>query len=216
MEAGKNPIPYVFWESEVTKWLEAASYSLATSSRSYPRRSGRRGHCPHRLNTAARRLSQRLVHGGRAEKRWTNLRDWHELYCAGHLIEAAVAHYQATGKRSLLDVTCRYVDYIDTVFGREEGKRRGYCGHAEVELALMKLYRATGERRYLDLAHYFVEERGQQPSYFDEEARSRGEDPAAFWAQTYEYCQSHMPVREQEKVVGHAVRAMYLYSAWPI
>lgn len=77
----------------------------------------------------------------------------------------------------------------------------------------MKLYRATSEPRYLALAHYFVEERGQQPAYFDEEARARGEDPADFWAKTYEYCQSHLPVREQEKAVGHAVRAMYLYSA---
>jgi DUF1680 family protein len=209
----KKPIPYVFWESEVTKWLEAASYSLAS-------------HPDPTLNALVDEVIALIASIQQAdgyvnawfttvepEKRWTNLRDWHELYCAGHLIEAAVAHFEATGKRALLDVACRYVDYIDTIFGREEGKRRGYCGHEEIELALIKLYRATKEQRYLALAQYFVEERGQQPFYFDDEAYARGEDPADFWAKTYEYCQSHLPVREQEKVVGHAVRAMYLYCA---
>ncbi|TMC20604.1 MAG: glycoside hydrolase family 127 protein, partial [Chloroflexi bacterium] len=147
------------------------------------------------------------------EKRWTNLRDWHELYCAGHLIEAAVAHFQATGKRVLLDALCRYADYIDTVFGTAPGKKRGYPGHEEIELALVKLYRVTGEKRYLHLSQYFVDERGRQPHYFDIEARLRGEDPAAFQHKIYEYNQSHLPVREQREVVGHAVRAMYLYSA---
>src|SRR5581483_2785084 len=117
------------------------------------------------------------------------------------------------GKRTLLDIVCRYVDYIDTVFGPEEGKRRGYSGHEEIELALVKLYRATGEERYLKLSQYLIEERGRQPHYFDIEARARGDDPAKFWARTYEYNQSHRPVREQHEVVGHAVRAMYLYSA---
>ena len=209
----KKPIPYVFWESEVTKWLEAASYSLA----SYPAPT---------LNTMVDEVIALITSiqqpdgylnawftTAEPEKRWTNLRDWHELYCAGHLIEAAVAHFEATGKRTLLDAACRYADYIDTVFGREEGKQRGYCGHEEIELALIKLYRTTKEPRYLALAHYFVEERGQRPFYFDDEARARGEDPEDFWAKTYEYCQSHLPVREQDKVVGHAVRAMYLSCA---
>lgn len=210
---GNQPIPYVFSESEITKWLEAASYSLAS-------------HPDPAMNALVEEVIALLAsvqqpdgylnvwfNRVEPEKRWTNLRDWHELYCAGHLIEAAVAHYQATGKRSLLDVACRYVDYIETVFGREEGKRRGYSGHPEIELALIRLYRATKEPRYLALAHYFVEERGQQPLYFDEEARARGENPADYWARTYEYCQAHLPVREQQQVVGHAVRAMYLYCA---
>ena len=141
------------------------------------------------------------------------MRDWHELYCAGHLIEAAVAHFQATGKRVLLDALCRYADYIDTVFGTAPGKKRGYPGHEEIELALVKLYRVTGEKRYLHLSQYFIDERGRQPHYFDIEARLRGEDPAAFQHKIYEYNQSHLPVREQREVVGHAVRAMYLYSA---
>ncbi len=140
---GNEPIPYIFRESEVTKWLEAASYSLAT-------------HPDPALNTMVDEVIGLLasiqqpdgylnvwITTVAPEKRWTNLRDWHELYCAGHLIEAAVAHTQATGQRTLLDVACRYADYIATIFGREEGKRRGYCGHAEIELALIKLYRMT-------------------------------------------------------------------------
>ncbi len=94
----------------------------------------------------------------------------------------------------------------------EPGKKRGYCGHEEIELALVKLARVTGEQKYMDLAKYFIDERGQQPHYFDEEARARGADPKNFHFKTYEYNQSHKPVREQDKVVGHAVRAMYLYS----
>ncbi|MBO0794578.1 MAG: glycoside hydrolase family 127 protein, partial [Ktedonobacteraceae bacterium] len=210
---GMRLTPYVFWESDITKWLEAASYSLAT-------------HPDPKLEAL---VDEAIAYLGsiqqpdgylnfwftkiEPEKRWTNLRDWHELYCAGHLIEGAVAHFQATGKRTLLDIACRYADLIDSLFGREGGKQRGYCGHEEIELALIKLYKATGEARYLNLARYFIEERGQRPHYFDIEARVRGEDPGEFWARTYEYNQSHVPVREQTEVVGHAVRAMYLYCA---
>src|SRR5919197_1041805 len=83
----------------------------------------------------------------------------------------------------------------------------------KIELALIRLYRLTGESKQLDLAAYFINERGRQPHYFDQEAVARGEDPKKFWAKSYEYNQSHKPVREQDKVVGHAVRAMYMYSA---
>ncbi|RMD95493.1 MAG: glycoside hydrolase family 127 protein, partial [Calditrichaeota bacterium] len=149
----------------------------------------------------------------RPHMRWTNLRDWHELYCAGHLIEAAVAHFVATGKDKFLNLVRRYADLIEATFGREPGKKRGYPGHEEIELALVKLYHATGEKRYLHLAKYFVDERGTQPHYFDLEARARGEDPADYWAKTHEYTQSHLPVREQSVPVGHAVRGTYLYAA---
>lgn len=145
-------------------------------------------------------------------QRWTNLRDCHELYCAGHLIEGAVAYFHATGKRKLLDVMCRYADHIDAMFGPRPGQKPGYCGHEEIELALIRLGRATGEQRYLDLARYFIDARGQQPHYFDVEAAARGADPAQFRHKTYQYNQSHLPVRGQSKVIGHAVRAMYLYS----
>jgi len=126
------------------------------------------------------------------DKRWTNLGRMHELYCAGHLIEAAVAYHRATGKRKLLDVACRLADHIDSVFG--PGKRVGYPGHEEIELALVKLYRETGEDRYRKLAEFFIEVRGQ----------NRNADE--------QYCQAHLPIKEQSEIVGHAVRAMYLYS----
>ncbi|HUW61475.1 MAG TPA: beta-L-arabinofuranosidase domain-containing protein [Candidatus Bathyarchaeia archaeon] len=128
------------------------------------------------------------------DKRWADLPVKHELYCAGHMFEAAVAHYRATGKRTFLDVACRFADYIDSVFG--PGKKYGVPGHEEIELALVKLYQATGERRYLDLAKFFIDERGRtdhRASYGD-------------------YCQDHLPVRNQREIAGHAVRAMYLYS----
>ncbi|MCC7207609.1 MAG: glycoside hydrolase family 127 protein [Anaerolineae bacterium] len=205
--------PHVFWESDLAKWIEAVSYVLATD---YDRE----------LDTLLDGVIALLASAQQPdgylnahftvvepENRWANLRDAHELYCAGHLIEAAVAHYEATGKRALLDVMRRYADYIDSVFGPHPGQKRGYCGHEEIELALVRLARATGEERYLRLAQFFVEERGKQPHYFDVEARARGENPADFWAKTYEYNQSHKPVREQDRAVGHAVRAMYLYSA---
>jgi hypothetical protein len=204
---------HIFNDSDVAKWAEAASYSLAT-------------HPDPALDSLLDEVISLIAAAQQPDgylntyftfaepgKRWTNLRDAHELYCAGHLIEAAAAHFQATGKRTLLDIMCRYADYIDTVFGTEPGKKRGYCGHEEIELALVKLYRVTGEERYLALSKYFVDERGQQPHYYDIEARARGEDPKDFWAKTYHYCQAHLPVREQKEVVGHAVRAMYLYSA---
>lgn len=212
-QPGKLPMPHVFWDSDIAKWLEAACYSLATHPD--PVLEERVDEVIELLSAAQQPDGYLNSHFSAVEpeRRWTNLRDLHELYCAGHLIEAAVAHFQATGKRTLLDVLTRYADHIDSVFGPEAGKKRGYPGHEEIELALVKLYRVTGEPRYLRLSQYFVEERGRQPHYYDEEARRRGEDPAAYWAGTYEYNQSHRPVREQQGVTGHAVRAMYLYSA---
>jgi DUF1680 family protein len=146
-------------------------------------------------------------------KRWTNLRDNHELYCAGHLIEAAVAYFQATGKRKMLEVLCRYVDHIAATFGTEPGKKRGYCGHEEIELALVKLYHVTRDPKHLALAKYFIFERGQRPGgkhYFAQEAEARGEGSKKNWT-GLEYYQADMPVREQTTAEGHAVRAMYLY-----
>lgn len=202
----------IFSDSDTAKWLEAASFALASQ------------HDP-ALEVQVNSLVDKIIRAqqpdgyinthfivAQPDMRWRNLRDWHELYCAGHLIEAAVANYQATGGRKLLDALSRYADCIDATFGPEPGKKRGYCGHPEVELSLIKLYNATHNERYLNLASFFVEERGRQPYYYDIEARERGEDPADFWARTYEYCQAQVPIRQQEKVVGHAVRAMYLLS----
>jgi DUF1680 family protein len=202
----------MFWDSDLGKTIETAAYSLYR--RADPDLEAKIDAVIDvyaKLQQPDGYMSswyQRIQPG----KRWTNVRDCHELYCAGHLIEGAVAYYQATGKRKLLDVMTRYVDHIASVFGREPNKKKGYCGHEEIELALVKLARATGERKYLDLAKYFIDQRGQQPHYFDIEARARGADPKDFHFKSYEYNQSHKPVREQDKVVGHAVRAMYLYS----
>ena len=204
----------IFWDSDVGKWIEAASYAL-----SHRRDAVIEGQIEDITDLLAKaQLPDGYLNcwyiGREIDKRWTNLRDNHELYCAGHMIEGAVAYFQATGRRRLLDIFCRYVDHIGTVFGTGTGQKRGYCGHEEIELALVKLYHVTGDRSHLDLATYFINERGRQnPHYFDEEAIARGESPKDYRFGSYEYCQSHKPVREQDKVVGHAVRAMYLYTA---
>jgi len=206
-----NP-PHHFWDSDVAKWIEAAAYSLATHPDEQLSR--RVDEVIDWIAAAQQEDGYLNIHFTvvEPENRWKNLRDMHELYCAGHLIEAAVAYYEATGKRKLLDVLCQYADHIATVFGPGPGQKRGYPGHEEIELALVKLYRVTGKKRYLDLAKFFIDERGRLPHYFDLEARERGEDPKAFVLGKYDYNQSHLPVREQTTAEGHAVRAMYLYS----
>ena len=128
------------------------------------------------------------------EKRWTDVQSKHELYCSGHFFEAAVAYYQATGKRKILDVATRLADYIDSVFG--PGKRYDVPGHEEIEIGLVKLYGVTGEKRYLALAKFFLDQRG----------RANGRKLYG------QYCQDHKPVIEQDAAVGHAVRAAYLYT----
>lgn len=129
------------------------------------------------------------------QARWQNIQFGHELYCAGHLIEAAIAYKQATGKDKLLKVAVRLADQIESVFGPD--KRHETTGHEELELALVKLWQATGERRYLDQARFFLDIRGRT-------------DGRKLFG---EYAQDHKPVREQTEVTGHAVRAMYLYAA---
>ncbi|MGM7719296.1 glycoside hydrolase family 127 protein [Metabacillus sp. Hm71] len=213
---GMENEPHIFWDSDVAKWLEAASYSLAT-------------HPDPELDLLVDEVIALISSAQQPDgylnvyftvvkpgERWTDLRDAHELYCAGHLIEAGVAHFEATKKRTLLDVVCRYADHIESIFGYEEGKKRGYCGHQEIELALVKLYRVTGEKRYLKLSQFFIDERGQEPHYFTLEKKERKgffDNFMNHLDNIKEYNQSHKPVREQNKVVGHSVRAMYMYSA---
>ncbi|MBM7587353.1 DUF1680 family protein [Bacillus pakistanensis] len=213
---GMDYEPHIFWDSDVAKWIEAASYSLAT-------------HPDPELEKLVDDVISLIASAQHPDgylniyftvvkpgERWTDLRDAHELYCAGHLIEAGVAHFEATKKRTLLDVVLRYADHIDSVFGIEEGKKRGYCGHQEIELALVKLYRVTGVKRYLELSQYFIDERGREPHYFILEKEVKTgffHDFMNHLDNLKEYNQSHKPVREQSKVVGHSVRAMYMYSA---
>jgi len=207
----------VFWDSDVGKWIEAASYALS-----------------HRRDADIEAKIEAIVDdfekaqapdgylncwylGREPEKRWSNLRDNHELYNAGHMLEGAIAYYETTGRRRWLDIMERYVEHIRQTFGTGPGQKRGYCGHEEIELALVKLYRLTGEKKHLDLAAYFINERGRQPPHFfdveREEREKKGWEVQRYAQSNYEYSQSHRPVREQDKVVGHAVRAMYLYTA---
>ncbi|KKB11692.1 hypothetical protein VE25_10970 [Devosia geojensis] len=206
----------VFWDSDIGKWIEAAGYALR--HRRDPDIEAKVDDIVDKL--AAAQMEDGYLNlwyqGHEIENRWTNLRDRHELYNAGHLLEGAIAYFQATGRRKLLDVMERYLDHIRTTFGTGPGQKRGYCGHQEIEIALVKLYRLTGEKKQLDLAAYFINERGRQPHYFDIEAVARGDDPKNFHfykSGNHQYSQSHKPVREQDKVVGHAVRAMYMYTA---
>ena len=127
------------------------------------------------------------------EKRWTNIRKMHELYCAGHFFEAAVAYYRSTGKRKILDVAVRLADKIDSVFG--PSGRKDPPGHQEIEIALARLYRITGKEKYLKLAKFFLDQRGR---------------PAGHKLYGV-YAQDHKPVIEQDEPVGHAVRAGYMY-----
>lgn len=205
--------PHFFWDSDVAKWMEAAACSLAV----HPDRALEK-----KLDVVIAMMAKaQLVNGYlnsryirvEPDKRWTNLRVNHELYCAGHLMEAAAAYFKATGKRRFLDIMGRYADHIAKVFGRERGKKRGYCGHEEIELALVKMYEATHNPRYLKLSKYFIDERGRQPHYFDQEAKWRGETHCQKKID-YDYStyQAHLPVRQQKTAEGHSVRAMYLYS----
>ena len=212
------PEPHIFWDSDVYKWLEAACYAWATEPEPSLREE---------IDETVQLICRAQQADGylnvyfssvHPERRWTDLEGGHELYCAGHLFEAAVAHYEATGNEQLITVAKNYADYLYRVFGPENGKIHGYPGHEEVELALIKLYRATENKTYLDLATYFVNERGTFPNYFDREREVRTypgfqDTLRNLVGNPHEYNQSHEPIREQTEVVGHAVRAMYLYTA---
>ncbi|WP_342573223.1 beta-L-arabinofuranosidase domain-containing protein [Paenibacillus sp. FSL R5-0749] len=205
---------WVFQDSDLYKWLEAVAYSL-------------RHHPDPRLEQIAddsiELIAQAQHDNGYLNtyftiqepgRQWTNLYEAHELYCAGHLIEAAVAYYQATGKRRLLEISCRFADLIDRMFGPKPGQIRAYCGHQEIELALVKLHTITGEERYLNLSRFFIDERGKQPNYFIKEWE--GGNRTNIWSHgtpNLEMYQSHLPVREQKVAVGHSVRAVYMYTA---
>lgn len=217
-------------DSDVYKWLEAASSLLAREDDPNLRK---------RIEETVSTVEAAQGDDGYLHTyfmleapgdRWENLGMLHELYCAGHLIEAAVAHYRTTDSERLLNVARRFADHIDDVFGETE--RNGVPGHEEIELALVKLYRTTGEDRYLDLAAYFVDRRGRDDSrlrwefeHLDDvpgmtynpgvDATDKYRDHMVDDDGTYggEYAQDHRPVREQERPVGHAVRALYLYAA---
>lgn len=198
-----------FNDSDLYKVIEGAAYSLSAwppkEKISLARRGGRDPELEKYVDGVIEKIAAAQWEDGylytfyslperQPEKRWTDIRHKHELYCAGHFFEGAVAYYQATGKRKVLDVAIRLADYIDSVFGPD--KKHDVPGHEEIEIGLVKLYRVTGDEKYLKLAKFFLDERGQTGS-----RKIYGE-----------YCQDHKPVVEQTKAVGHAVRAGYLYS----
>lgn len=194
--AGKVDVPFegrFYNDSDVYKWLEAVAWTLATDPdpRLVPM-----------ADTVIAAIADAQQPDGylntyftfeRAAERWTNLRDTHELYCAGHLIQAAIAHRRATGSDRLLHVARRLADHICDRFGPPEtGRQPGTPGHEEIEMALVELARETGERRYREQAQYFMDARGQ--GLIDGRA----------------YHQDHQPFREMDRMAGHAVRAVYL------
>ena len=190
-----DPIqPHYFWDSDVAKWMEGAAYILAQHPDP---------ELEARVDAIVADIEKNQQEDGyfnifftvvQPENRWAN-RDWHELYCAGHLMEAAVAYAEATGKTTFLACMEKYADYIYHVFVEEKSAAFRTPGHEEIELALVKLYRHTGNSKYLDLAAYFINTRGTE-----EDIGRSG------------YNQSHVPVREQDSAQGHAVRATYLYT----
>lgn len=182
---------FFFNDSDVYKWLEAASWALITPDAALAQQvenliqemaaaQGEDGY----LNT--------YFMFDKAAERWHNLTVMHELYCAGHLIQAGIAHQRVTGSDTLMHITRRFADMICDTFGTAAHQRPGTDGHPEIEMALVELYRATGEKRYLEQAQYFLDARGQ------------GLLGGA------EYCQDEMPFRERTTLAGHAVRALYL------
>ena len=204
----------VFQDSDVAKWMEAAAYALAA---------GPDQELEARLEETIDLLEQGQHEDGYLNsyftvkapgKEWTDLQEAHELYCAGHLMEAAVAYFEATGRDRFLKIMEKNADCIYRHF--TEVCPRGFSGHPEVELALLKLYRATGNETYKELCAHFIDVRGQSPNYFIEERKARGwhvwdqGDPNGI---DTDYTQSTKPVREQQDAVGHAVRAVYLYTA---
>lgn len=200
----------VFQDSDVAKWLEGAAYSLAQNPDEELER---------RCDEIIELIGEAQQKDGylntyftvkEPKKRWMNLHEAHELYCAGHMIEAAVAYAECTGKAKLLKIMCDMADHIYRHF-MEEGAE-GYPGHPEIELALMRLYRSTKEERYKELALHFINVRGVDSDYYKKEMER---NPWRVWGNKpddKEYAQNYAPVRRQDKAVGHAVRAVYLYT----
>ena len=212
IKEGKFNSPYPFDDSDVYKIMEGASYLLAVKEDN-----GLDAYMDSLISLigaaqepdgylyTTRTIGGSSIHPWAGKKRWENERDnSHELYNVGHMYEAAVAHYQATGKRDFLDIAIKSADLLCNTFGPEEGKLTVAPGHQEVEIGLVKLYRATGDRRYLDLSKFFLDARGKYDKY-DRNSKDQFRS-GAYW-------QDHKAVIDQDEAVGHAVRAAYMYSA---
>lgn len=195
---------WVFQDSDAYKWLEAVGYSLTNKPDAELQKKADElidTICAAQLPNGY--LDTLYVINNRDEV-FTNLQDYHELYCFGHLTEGAIAYYKATGNEKILNATCKFADLICNTFG--EDKIKGYGGHEIAEMALVKLYDITGKKEYLDTAKFFIEERGKKPYYYDiVRGRTTVHD-------NYHYNQAHQQPRFQREAVGHAVRGVYLYS----
>ena len=206
--------PHIFWDSDAAKWIEAVAY--ARYEQPDPEAEAR-------VDAYVESMRKAQAADGycnshfllvRPKMRWADLQLNHELYCAGHLIEAAVAYFQATGKDALLNIMLRFVEHIRATFGTWPGQKRGIPGHPEIELALVRLHHLTRDPKHLELAAYFVNERGQKPLYWEVEKEAwQALGYATYMRFPPEYSQSETPARELSAVRGHAVRAMYFYSA---
>ena len=212
IKEGKFNSPYPLDDSDVYKIMEGASYLLAVKEDN-----GLDAYMDSLISLigaaqepdgylyTTRTIGGSSIHPWAGKKRWENERDnSHELYNVGHMYEAAVAHYQATGQRDFLDIAIKSADLLCNTFGPEEGKLTVAPGHQEVEIGLVKLYRATGDRRYLDLSKFFLDARGKYDKY-DRNSKDQFRS-GAYW-------QDHKAVIDQDEAVGHAVRAAYMYSA---
>ena len=191
--------PHIFWDSDVAKWIEGVAY--LTQEKREPQ-------LEEIVDLVVDQIEKNRDTCGyfnsfyltrEQENRFT-FRDCHELYCMGHLTEAAVAYYNATGKDKFLKLMCDYADYVEKVFKIEGTAKFETPGHEEIELALVRLYECTKEKRYLELSRHFVDKKGCESKELTDWSGLR-------------YCQSHKPVREQDTAEGHAVRAVYLYCA---
>lgn len=205
---------FVFQDSDAAKWLEAVGYSLAIFPDS-------------KLENTADKLIELIAKAQDSDgylntyftikdkdKRWTNLLEGHELYCAGHMLEAACAYYEATGKKTLLNVMIKNIEHIYSVFMNESDsfKFNGFPGHPEIELALMKLYSLTGIKHALELAKHFVDKRGTDPHYYEKEVKNRNWSVWNSDGKDMKYNQADLPIRELNDATGHAVRAVYLFT----
>lgn len=198
-----------FQDSDLAKWIEAAAYSLLYKDSPEIRAA---------LEEVVSVIEKAQQPDGyldtyfileKPEERWRDIAHGHELYCAGHMLEAAVALFQVTGSSRLLTVMEKTVNLIRQVFGEGEGQISSYPGHEEIELALMKAYRATGQEAYKELALYFIENRGAKPGFLEEPGFQNASKNRWFQAS---YHQAHARIREQETAEGHAVRAMYFFT----
>jgi len=205
----------VFQDSDVAKWLEGVAYSLANEPDPM---------LEQRADAVIELIGKAQQEDGyldtyfilkEPERKWTDLQECHELYCAGHMMEAAAAYYEATGKDKLLRIMQRTADCINRTIGPEDGKIHGVPGHEEIELGLLRMYGINHIEPNLSLASYFINERGKDPEWFSKEKESRG---YTHWPDTgshdvRDYHQIFAPIREQKEARGHAVRAMYFYTA---